>query len=75
MTTENSINTEKLVQDLKVVVADAEELLRATAPYWSRFSQARYVEPLEVVRDSDASASASAGPGAQVLGERVLDAG
>jgi ElaB/YqjD/DUF883 family membrane-anchored ribosome-binding protein len=31
MTTENSINTEKLVQDLKVVVADAEELLRATA--------------------------------------------
>ena len=31
-----------------------EELLRATARYWSRFSQARYVEPLEVVRDSDA---------------------
>jgi LmbE family N-acetylglucosaminyl deacetylase len=30
-----------------------EELLRATARYWSRFSQARYVEPLEVVRDSD----------------------
>ena len=28
-----------------------EELLRATARYWSRFSQARYVEPLEVVRD------------------------
>ena len=37
-----------------------EELLRATARYWSRFSQARYVEPLEVVRDSDASAFASA---------------
>ena len=34
-----------------------EELLRATARYWSRFSQARYVEPLEVVRDSDASRS------------------
>ena len=32
-----------------------EELLRATARYWSRFSQARYVEPLEVVRDSDAA--------------------
>jgi LmbE family N-acetylglucosaminyl deacetylase len=32
-----------------------EELLRATARYWGRFSQARYVEPLEVVRDSDAS--------------------
>ena len=33
-----------------------EELLRATARYWSRWSQARYVEPLEVVRDSDADA-------------------
>ena len=31
MTTENSVNTEKLVQDLRVVVADAEELLHATA--------------------------------------------
>lgn len=31
MTTENPVSTEKLVQDLKVVVADAEELLRATA--------------------------------------------
>lgn len=31
------------------------ELLRATARYWGRFSQSRYVEPLEVVRDSDAS--------------------
>jgi ElaB/YqjD/DUF883 family membrane-anchored ribosome-binding protein len=31
MTPENSLNTDKLVQDLKVVVADAEELLRATA--------------------------------------------
>jgi LmbE family N-acetylglucosaminyl deacetylase len=30
-----------------------EDLLRATARYWSRFSQARYVEPLEVVRESD----------------------
>ncbi|MDA0169461.1 response regulator [Solirubrobacter taibaiensis] len=29
-----------------------EELLRATARYWSRFATARYVEPLEVVRDS-----------------------
>jgi LmbE family N-acetylglucosaminyl deacetylase len=32
-----------------------EELLRATARYWARFSHARYVEPLEVVRDSDAT--------------------
>ncbi|MBI4206708.1 MAG: DUF883 domain-containing protein [Betaproteobacteria bacterium] len=31
MTPESSVSTEKLVQDLKVVVADAEELLRATA--------------------------------------------
>ena len=30
-----------------------EELLRATARYWSRLSRARYVEPLEVVRESD----------------------
>ena len=32
-----------------------EELLRSTARYWSRFTQARYVEPLEILRDSDAS--------------------
>jgi LmbE family N-acetylglucosaminyl deacetylase len=37
-----------------------EELLRATSRYWGRFSQARYVEPLEVVRDSDASRTATA---------------
>jgi LmbE family N-acetylglucosaminyl deacetylase len=37
-----------------------EELLRATARYWARFAQARYVEPLEVVRDSDGSAVAVA---------------
>jgi LmbE family N-acetylglucosaminyl deacetylase len=37
-----------------------EELLRATARYWGRFSQARYVEPLEVVRDSYASRTAAA---------------
>jgi LmbE family N-acetylglucosaminyl deacetylase len=30
-----------------------EELLRATARYWSRWSQSRFAEPLEVVRDSD----------------------
>jgi LmbE family N-acetylglucosaminyl deacetylase len=30
-----------------------EELLRATARYWARFTQARYVEPLEVVREAD----------------------
>jgi LmbE family N-acetylglucosaminyl deacetylase len=30
-----------------------EELLRATARYWSRWAQSRFAEPLEVVRDSD----------------------
>ena len=37
-----------------------EALLRATARYWARFSQARYVEPLEVVRDSDTAPFAAA---------------
>jgi LmbE family N-acetylglucosaminyl deacetylase/CheY-like chemotaxis protein len=32
-----------------------EDLLRATARYWSRFGSSRYAEPLEVVRDSEAS--------------------
>jgi LmbE family N-acetylglucosaminyl deacetylase len=31
-----------------------EDLLRATARYWSRFGNAHYVEPLEVIRDSEA---------------------
>ena len=35
-----------------------EELLRATARYWARFSRTRYVEPLEVVRESDAESVA-----------------
>ena len=30
-----------------------EDLLRATARYWSRFGSSRYVEPLEVVRESE----------------------
>ncbi len=54
-----------------------EELLRATARYWSRFSRARYVEPLEVVRDSDATpvaAGASVDAGL-VLPLQVPDAG
>ena len=29
------------------------DLLRSTARYWSRFSGSTYVEPLEVVRESD----------------------
>jgi LmbE family N-acetylglucosaminyl deacetylase/ActR/RegA family two-component response regulator len=36
------------------------ELLRSTARYWGRFSRSRYVEPLEVVRESDAGAATPA---------------
>jgi LmbE family N-acetylglucosaminyl deacetylase len=36
-----------------------EELLRATARYWGRFAQSRYVEPLEVGRDSEAGSAAA----------------
>ncbi len=32
-----------------------EDLLRATARYWSRFGSSRYAEPLEVIRDSEAT--------------------
>ncbi len=54
-----------------------EELLRATARYWSRFSQARYVEPLEVVRDSDAQplATVDRRDAIELLPEQMLDAG
>lgn len=31
MTTDNTVSKEKLVQDLKIVISDTEELLRATA--------------------------------------------
>jgi LmbE family N-acetylglucosaminyl deacetylase len=41
------------------------ELLRATARYWARFTTARYVEPLEVIRESDVSTQTPAT--AQVL--------
>ena len=36
------------------------ELLRATARYWARFTTARYVEPLEIIRESDVSAPTQA---------------
>jgi LmbE family N-acetylglucosaminyl deacetylase len=36
------------------------ELLRATARYWARFTTSRYVEPLEVIRESDISMPSSA---------------
>jgi LmbE family N-acetylglucosaminyl deacetylase len=35
-----------------------EDLLRATARYWSRFGSSRYAEPLEVIRDSEATPTA-----------------
>jgi LmbE family N-acetylglucosaminyl deacetylase/ActR/RegA family two-component response regulator len=39
----------------------AEDVLRATVRYWSRYGQSTYAEPLEVVRDSeDASGSPTA---------------
>ncbi len=51
-----------------------EELLRATARYWARFAQARYVEPLEVLRDSDAVPTATARQqDAAPVSERALD--
>ncbi len=37
-----------------------EELLRATARYWARFASSRYVEPLEVMRESDGAAAEGA---------------
>jgi LmbE family N-acetylglucosaminyl deacetylase/CheY-like chemotaxis protein len=42
-----------------------EELVVATARYWSRFAPGRYVEPLEVVRTSAPSFSPAAGPAAR----------
>ncbi len=39
-----------------------EELTRATARYWARFTRGRYVEPLEVVRDSDVQGSVHVQP-------------
>ncbi len=35
------------------------ELMRATARYWARFTQSRYVEPLEIIRESDVSTTAT----------------
>lgn len=42
------------------------ELLRATARYWARFTTARYVEPLEVIRESDIAVPATAAAPAAV---------
>jgi LmbE family N-acetylglucosaminyl deacetylase len=36
------------------------DLLRSTARYWGRFSSSRYVEPLEIVRESDAGSATPA---------------
>jgi len=45
-----------------------EELLRATARYWARFAQSRYVEPLEVVRESETVVSPAGAAGARAGG-------
>ena len=52
-----------------------EELLRATARYWSRFATARYVEPLEVVRDSHDAAVAVQRRPRSSCPQPVLDVG
>lgn len=49
-----------------------EDLLRSTARYWSRYTQARYVEPLEVVRETDLHASQPAA--VPIEREEVADA-
>ena len=54
MTTENTVSTEKLVQDLKIVVADAAELLRATASQAGErasVARAKIEQSLERARD------------------------
>ena len=43
-----------------------DELLRATARYWARFTQASYVEPLEVIRDSETVGTQAASPASHV---------
>jgi LmbE family N-acetylglucosaminyl deacetylase len=45
-----------------------EELLRATARYWSRFTSSRYVEPLEVVRESEIRPASSGSAAAKAAG-------
>ena len=45
-----------------------EELVVATARYWSRFGVGRYVEPMEVVRTSAASVTPAADPAARAAG-------
>ncbi len=53
-----------------------EDLLRATARYWSRYGASHYVEPLEVVRDNEAATvpagSASRESHDATVEERVL---
>jgi LmbE family N-acetylglucosaminyl deacetylase/CheY-like chemotaxis protein len=47
-----------------------EELMRATARYWGRFTRSRFVEPLEVVREADLG-TPIAGPSPTVAAEEV----
>ena len=51
-----------------------EELMRATARYWGRFTRSRFVEPLEVVREADLGTPV-AGPAPTVAAEEVPGGG
>jgi hypothetical protein len=54
------------------------ELLRSTCRYWSRYGQSRFVEPLEVVRESASEHDEDSTTGARLdveaqLGVEALD--
>jgi LmbE family N-acetylglucosaminyl deacetylase len=53
-----------------------EDLLRATARYWSRYGASHYAEPLEVIRDNEVAPvpaeSASSDPQIVTIEARVL---
>ncbi len=51
-----------------------DDLLRATARYWSRFAQSRYAEPLEVVRDREGNQAAGERPAARRESEAAIAA-
>lgn len=49
-----------------------EDLLRATARYWSRFARSRYAEPLEVVRDREVDEAARRRPAVRWRSEAAI---
>ncbi len=50
----------------------AEDILRATVRYWSRFGQSTYAEPLEVIRDGVDAGGTEAAVGEQLAGPEAL---